>query len=255
MKLLPILLMNVVLVTGGIVIYDQIRSDAPETTYVTNDKGPDLLPPGPEAGRPGDPPPLLRAQGVDPRLLARLEALEKRLNVEPAGPADTPTEGETEAPGGMAAPELPIDEEKPSEDSVRRFKRMMEAAQQMQRDERERERLQRTLERLELNLSEEQTDKLFSATREYRRKIGDVWRTAFRGNQGGDREQMREAARQGMETVREEFAVTINKFLPTGDAQKIVENAGQLGMRGFGGDMGGGRRAPRPARPVGGGGR
>ncbi|MDJ0523162.1 MAG: hypothetical protein QNJ90_13920 [Planctomycetota bacterium] len=239
MKLLPILLINAVLVGGGIVIYDQLRDEGPATSYEASGVDPvevqnlrDRIA-ALEGRTPG-----LKATGIDSNLLARLEKLEGRLaSREPmrsSAPDQPSSSGSTD--GGMAMPELAEGEE-PAREDVQRFRRMMEAAEQLRREERERERLLASLKDLEITLSEKQTDQLMTATRDYRRKIGEMWRTAFSGARGpdGDREAAREKARQGMESLREDFAVTINKFIPSGDAQKIVENIGRVGGRGFGG--------------------
>jgi hypothetical protein len=250
MKLLPILLMNVALVGGGIVIYDQMREDAPATTYAAGGidhvdvAGLSERIAALEGRAPG-----LRATGIDAGLLARLETLESKLAVRaPADSGgdvdDTPSAPGTD--GDMAMPKLD-DGVEPSTDEVRRFRKMMEAAEQLRRDERERDRLLAQLKELEVTLNPKQTDQLISATRDYRSKIGDVWRKSFSGarDAGADREAMREQARQGMETLKEEFAVTINKFIPAGDAQKIVENMGRVGGRGFGAMSAPGRRGGR----------
>lgn len=247
MKLLPILLMNVALVGGGIFVYDQMREEGPATTYESS--GADHVEIAGLADRvaalegrtPG-----LRATGVDAGILARIEALESKSAVRAPDAASSGSAGETPSTagtdGGMAMPTLD-DGVEPTADEVQRFRKMMEAAERMRREERERDRLLAQLKELEISLNPKQTEQLMSATRDYRSKIGDVWRKSFSGARepGADREAMREQARQGMETLKEEFAVTINKFIPSGDAQKIVENIARVGGRGFGG-MAPGRR-------------
>ncbi len=249
MKLLPLLLINASLVAGGIVIYDQVRSDGPSTTY--HEGGVDAVAMAEltdriaalEGGSP-----TLKASGTNPQILARLEALEKSGAVSVAtneSASDTVADGGTAGSGtpggGMALPDIE-EGEAPSADDVRRFRKLQEASDQLRRDERDRERLLATLKELEITLDPKQTNKFISAQRDYRGKIGEMWRKAFSGGraQGADREAMRETARAGMETLREDFSVTINKFIPSADAQKIIENMNRFGGRG--GDMGGMRR-------------
>jgi len=240
MKLLPIVLINAVLVAGGIVIYDQVRGDGPATTYATDGGGDDVQIAqitervAALEGRA----PTLRATGSDPRILARLEALETRAAVRaPSGGTSTPdADGAAPAEDALALPDVP-EGEQPANEDVRRFRRLMEAAEQQRRDERDRERLLAVLKDLDITLNAEQTNKLVAAQRDYRSKVGDVWRKAFSGirEAGADREGMREAARQGMEGLRDQFGVTINKFVPSADAQKIIENMNRIGGRSFGG--------------------
>ena len=245
MKIMPVLLMNLALVVGGIVIYDQLRAEAPSTTYEAG--GIDSVTVANMTDRIRaleDRSPGLKATGLDPNLLARLERLEAKLAIPlpaaPRGEAAGEEPGATTTEGGFALPDL-AEGEKPADADVQRFRRMMDAAEELRREERERERLLAQLKDLDITLNPQQTEKLVEATRAYREKIGEVWRNAFQTPraQEGDREAAREAARVGMETLREEFAVTINKFLPSGDAQKIVENLGRVGGRGFGNMPGG----------------
>jgi len=258
MKLMPILLMNVALIAGGIVVYDHLRGEGPATTYEAGGGGMDSVTVANLTDRIRaleDRTPGLRATGIDPNLLARLERLESKLSIpspaaasDEAAVEDSAASGGTE--GGLALPDV-AEGEQPSSEDVKRFRRMLDAAEEQRRDERERERLLAQLKEMDVTLNAQQTEKLVDATRTYRGKIGEVWRNAFQGARGqdADRDAARETARQGMEALREEFAVTINKFLPSGDAQKIVENLARIGGRGFGGMVGGpADRAPTVRR-------
>lgn len=232
MKMLPILLINVALVGGGIIIYDQLRSDAPHATYDSGGMDGEMLADLESRlarleARPGAP--MLRASGGD-ALAQRLEALEARFAAVPPPPRADGSEPEADARPPLERPEMASadGEAQPSNDELRWFRRMREADEQSRRTEREREQLTRMLENLEINLNDEQTDKLLVAQRDMRSKMGEMWRGIRRGPDV-DREQVRQEMTQKMETIREEFSVNINKFLPTGDAAKIVESSNRMG--------------------------
>lgn len=249
MKMLPFLLMNLVVVGGGIAAYDHLRADDPATmTDVAAIDPVDLAAMEDrivERLNSADQP-VLRASGVDPRLTARIEALEKHMGARApvdAGSA-SPSSSVSEKPAeGFAMPALSEGGEvEPSEDEVKRFRKIMEAAERQRRDEREAERLQQMLARLEIDLNPEQQKQLLEAQRGFRRKMGETMRTAFQGGGG------REAAREAMEGLREEYTTTLTKFLSVGDAQKIVENGGMRGFGGFRGRDGGAGAAGRRGR-------
>lgn len=247
MKFLPYLLVNVVLVAGGIVVYDQLRDHAPAPVY--GDAGglsaQDLARLDARYLDKGGNEPGLRATGVDERLLARIAALEAKVGAAlPEGPAAADPEAGPSAPvRPLASPDPAVPVAEPTDAEVARFRRLMERAEEARREERERERLAGFLERLEVNLNADQQEKLLATTRTYRRKWGETMRTVFSTvrERGGDREGARDAARQAMDGLRQEFTVEIQEYLSVGDAQKITENINQLVRGGF---MG--RGGPRP---------
>ena len=237
MKMLPILLINVALVGGGIVIYDQLRGDAPHATYDTvsadnvqlSDLASRLARLEENAGAP-----MLRASGGD-GLAKRIEMLEQRLADGPPPPrGDAPASADGEERPPLARPEIPVgdgEDAQAADEELRWFRRMRDADDLARREEREREQLTRMLASLEISLNPEQTDKLLVAQRDMRTKMGEIWRGVPRGPDV-DREQLRQEMGQKMETIRDEYAVTINKFIPAGDAAKIVESSNRMG-RGF----------------------
>lgn len=243
MKILPILLINAVMVGGGIVIYDQLQDDAPAPTYQeSSGLTDDVLARLDERylGQDSGGEPLLQATGTDPRLLARLDALEKRLAMRAAPSKSAPAEETAEDSNSpLARPEVAMDGVEPSDEEVERFRKIQQRADELRRAEQERERLTRFLDRIEVDLTEEEQDKLLATQRSYRRKFGEKMREIWQS--GDDREVMRESMRTLGETMREEVSVEIQEYLSVGDAQKITENLNQL-VRGFGGR--GGRGGP-----------
>jgi hypothetical protein len=242
MKLMPILLINVVTVGAGIALYDHFKGE-PEPAVETAMGGLDTVDLAAledrimervNAGQPG-----LKVAGTNPSVLARLDALESRASGAPAPVATESAPGETgSAPAGtFAAPDLAGGTGEPTEDEVRRFRKIMERAEEMRRDERDLQRLDGMLTRLEITLDLDQKKKLLTAQRDFRRKVSETWRNAMRDGGG------RDAARAAMDGLREEFTTEITKFMSIGDAQKISEQGAGM-MRAFGGDigMGGARR-------------
>jgi len=242
MKMLPLLLINVALVGGGLVIYDQLRSDAPSATYHTG--GVDPVQVSDLESRiarleQSSGAPMLRTGGTE-ALVQRLESLEQRLaRVPPPPRPDGPPAADDPRPP-LERPEMAATGDpaaQPSEDELRWFRRMREADEQARREERERQQLATMLSSLEINLDEQQMDKLVVAQRKMRDQMGDIWRNVRRGPDV-DREQVRQEMTQKMDSIREEFSVTINKFIPAADAAKIVETTTRTG-RGFVGGPGG----------------
>ena len=237
MKLLPILLLNVVTVAGGLAVYDQMRSDGPAATeealsadFVTQDELSRAL------KRVGQSAPMLSATGGESRLAERVAELESRLSAPPAPVRAAPAASEDDAPpvaGGMASPVIAGDE--PTAEEVARMRKVMAKAEAQRRAEREIERLDRTLERLEITLNPSQKTKVIAAQAGYRSKIGNVWRSAFAG--GGTREESMDTARKAMEGLRQELTTELTEFMPSGDAQKLSEGMGGMGG-GFGGRRG-----------------
>lgn len=244
MKMLPILLINIALVGGGLIIYDQLRSDAPNATYQTGGVDgvqisnlEDRIARLEQRGET----PMLRSSGGE-GLAQRVEALEQRFaNVPPPPAGPRPEAGDGTRPP-MPRPDAASGDDpqsQPSDEELQWFRRMREADEQARREERERDQLTRMLKGLDITLDKQQTDKLLTAQRDMRKKMGEVWRNVRRGPDV-DREQVRQEMGQKMEQIRDEFSVTINKFIPAADATKIVESSNRFG-RGFMG-AGGSRR-------------
>lgn len=249
MKILPILLINLVVTGGALVIYDQMHSESNVPSYDT--AGPDSIDLADietrlaqlerRDGTPG------LAGAADATLLRRVEELEAR-----AGGTSSASGGTAESGGSMTAggpdsgPITSFSEEGDVTDAeVSRFRKLMDAANEQRRLEREREQLANLLERLEISMDDKQQEQYLTARRDRQRKVGEMFRSMRRGPDV-DREQMMEQINQGRTKINEEFAVTINKFLPSGDAAKLVEHEGSNRWgTAFRGDRGGRRGGGR----------
>ncbi len=134
----------------------------------------------------------------------------------------------------MASGESPVVEETGGDEELARFRRLMKRAEDARRQEREERRITDMLERLEIKLTPAQKTKLMASMQSFRTKMGETMRKAFQGGGG------REAAREAMDGLRQEFTVELQEYMSVGDVQKITDNSSGL-LRGFGG-FGGGRR-------------
>ncbi len=246
MKILPILLINLVVTGGALVIYDQMHGESAGTTYAMGGADPveieDIKTRIARLESSGDQPAL--AGGADASVLSRLEALERREVGGTRRPVSDGPEGEGPAAGSHAGPVTTFSEEGDISDAeVSRFRKLMDAAREQQRLEREREQLANLLERLEISMDDKQQEQYLGARRERQRKIGELFR-GMRRDPDVDREQVMEQINAGRAKIHEEFAVTLNKFLPSGDAAKLAEHEGNSRW----GSMrrgGGGRRGDR----------
>lgn len=241
MKILPLLLVNLAMVGGGIAAYDHWQGEDSTSSQIGVPAVDSVDLAALEArlvARFGAGQAGLSASGIDPRVLGRLEALEGRIaSAPPPGSSNRPEPAAgTEGPApddGLASPEGTQDTgPEPSETEVRRFRRLMERAEQLRRDEREMERVDQMLTRLEINLSPAQKQKYMDAQRAMREKVGETWRQAMQGGGG------REAAQAAMQGLRDEFTTELTKFMSIGDAQRITEEGASM-MRGFGALAGG----------------
>lgn len=234
MKMLPILLVNLVVTGGALVIYDQVRSDPATATYGVG---------GAEAADPvrladvetrlgrlenGAGQPAL-ATGGDENLARRLDSLERALagGGSPGGrpsPGPIAVEGAERPPLAAAGDGGGYEQDGgPSSDEVRRFRALMDAANEQRRTEQEREQLAQVLTRLEITMDEKQTAQYLDARRARQEATGELFRGMRRGPDV-DREQVMEQINQGRAKISEEFAINISKFLLPGDAAKLVEH-------------------------------
>ena len=250
MKLLPILLLNVVTVGAGIFIYDQVRTDSADPTeYGVLDADDSALEKRVAAleRRAQDNAPMLTSDGGNANLVARLDELERKFERAPTAVVE---ESEDEQPrtasnAGSALPSLDNVAE-PTPEDVAKYRKLQEAAREAERLERERRRIDETLTRLEINLSDVQKDKLaqaFTSFQDRRREVFSSVRTkANEIRESGGEPDWRQLMTEAQTTAQNEFTIKISSFIPEADAQKISEG---LNTRGGRGGMMGGRRGGR----------
>lgn len=183
--------------------------------------------------------PLLRGSTDGGELLLDLEGRVKTLEVQPTRRAAKRTETMDEQ--DPAAPResgeiLPADETALSDAQQKALRRLVDGAVRERMDGRSADRLNRTLERLDLELTTEQREKLDAAVSLHRESMGEAWRA---GRESGLE---REEIRAEMSTLNQKFTQSIAEFLPAGDAEAISGALTSMGRGPGGGGGRGGRR-------------
>ncbi len=255
----PMLLINVVLVAVGIGVYHVATADdsagsggdfITEKTTVIHDDG-------------SDGPMLDGGSARNDRRISELEAeiasLKELLGKRHASGGSYDASGNGGGSGDIL-PSLDLDvggtEEKPTfdEDSLTAMKKYMDEIRRRDAEERLVNGLERQLGRLDVNLSEEQSEAVIKATIAAREKRMAMFREMGQRGRNLDeagREAFREEMRQANDKLREEWSTTVYSLVPAGDAEKIVEGMGRSiswgGRGGFdtGGRAGGGRNRNR----------
>jgi len=231
MKLLPFLLLNLATVGVGIVAYDQLRGGEPQGQVVEGARNEvTALEPRIEALE-AERRPLLGGGGIDPRLLARLDALEAelqaRVTTEVSEPVDEviPTDADPLVP--KAKPDAPTAEE------VRRWRRVREAVRREDTLRKNHARFDKALDRLAINLTPRQREKVYAAHAAFEPRIDEIW--------GGIKAQAQETIAaggtidgqalraQGAAQIQQEFAESITGILHAADAEAV---AGAMFSRG-----------------------
>ena len=247
MKLPLILLLNLLVVATGLFVYDTVRADRTYGVDAPVEADRSLL----EARvasleqRMAERGPELRAVGTED-LMARILTLEAALRARPAAPASAPTLDDARpfASGvdeDLAAGSVDSEDEAsptPSgldEKDVKRVQRLMEEADRRRREEWAIQRLDRTLERLDIELSAENKQRVMAAT--------DTFRTTLREAFGEARASGLPPEDMGpvLETARVQLTSTLESFLPASDAEQLVQALSRPGRRAPGGGPGGAR--------------
>lgn len=261
MKFAPYLLVNVLVVGAGLLVYDTVRQDAPVPAYL----------PGPSAGadvEAGSAPagtPSVVISGADTEFLARrnkarLDELEAALAVLRRGSASgseaggSPSAGGPGAPAGQGALDLPPvrtgEAAEFDERTLATLKTYMDEIRRREEEQRRRESVTQELARLDVQLSESQTDAVIDATLTYQDKARDLMRQGFERTEDGQARR-----REAFEGLRNEYVSVVHSLVPTAEAEKIT--SGRLG-RSFGyfirtAEEGGRFAGARPAGRMGGG--
>lgn len=249
MKLGPILLLNALITGAAIFTYDVVKGDAAPADTPTYEMGM-TADPAPKTGDDYTPEPSL--QGIGDEVwrakvgkheaeIASLKELLAKLTAK--GGSSAAASG---SDGPVASLDLPIvneGDEDPEfdEDTLRSLRKMMEQVEQQRRNERVVEGVKRQLDRLGIELSDDQEKGVIDATMGYRTKMGQMWRELPRGNDDETREKRKEA----FDGLREEYSKTVYSLVPAADAEKIV---GGMGRSTGGFDMGGRGRPNRRGR-------
>ncbi len=251
---LSYLLINVVLVAGGIFAYDQLKSPEqarnPAPAYDplrADDYDADPI-------ERDDPEPLRVEAGMrgsyDKATVRALEdriaSLERKLARLPRGGAST--DDGTPLPVGGKLPELSthdfIDPENPTfdEKTVQTLEAYVDEINRRKQEQRQRDRIGGEMDRLGIELTEEQKKNVIDQTLHYQTKARELLRQSWPRDEKG-----REDRRAAFEGLQEEYRTTINRLVPADAAEKISTSRVARGM-GFYSRGGGGGNARGPRR-------
>jgi len=253
MKLGPYLLINLVLVGGGLFLYDSLKGDQAPRTIESSEY--DSL----QADDVGEAPferqaPVMLSGGGNDVLARRVEQLEQTVadlrGLLASSQATSPSSATT---GGPAPTELPalasrdlLDEERPSYDeaTLSSLRSYMDEITRRKNEERQRNRVTAELERQGLNLSEEQTKAVVDQTLLHQTKARDLLR------QGGwpRDEKGREDRREAFKDLQGQYSSAIRTLVPSADAEKILNSRVSRGMGFFSGSATSRRSPDRTGR-------
>ncbi len=225
MKPVQVLLLNVAIVAVALVVYDQLRSEPPQGRASAS-----------------------RSNNTA-ELEARLSALEAKIRVSRTAPrASSRLDAPAASEGGHAAPDDPAPKktsdgvkptrgerpskkatsDEPTKEQVRRFRQLREAARQQDSVKRNWKRVSRALDKLPVNLTEEQRELVHYKYAAFEPRIRQIWgevkgqakKTAAAGGQVNREEIVTTAS----ETMQTEFAETLSDILPhQADAEAVAE--------------------------------
>ncbi len=230
---LSYLLINVVLVAGGIFVYDEIKS--PDPTQVHTDYTGGLTADAPDTPSDDRPAPMtsggLRDRS-DEALADRVAAMERLLSSLSARRAERADDGTGPlASNGGKLPELSatdfIDPDDPvyDEKTLQTIASYMDEINRRKQEERQRNRVASELDRLGLELSDAQQKSVVDETLAYQGKARDLLRQGFARDEDG-----RTARREAFKTLQDEYKNTINRLVPTAEAEKIANSRIARGM-------------------------
>ena len=168
----------------------------------------------------------------------RLDALEKRgpkpsMSAGVAGPVEAPPAVRDAA--GNEVVELADGETSPlTAAQEKRVRDLMNESMRSRFQRGGRDRTARTLERLGIELTDDQRKKLDDTMSQHMTKVRDLFRS---GRESG---QSREELRSQMQQMNQELTQQVSEFIPAADAEAIV-----TGLTSFGGGPGGSRGGRR----------
>ncbi|MDF1700089.1 MAG: hypothetical protein P1V36_02885 [Planctomycetota bacterium] len=225
MRVLPLLLMNAALVGLALLAYDQLRDPAPAGGANLDDASAlgalEERVVALERSKPVE----LRTDGGMTSLRQRIEALEAGLA--PARAAAAVPSPETVGRPGVAPSAVTVARpasEEPTDEEVRRFRRLRDAARARERGDRERERLDKALAKAGIPLAPKQREQVLATQRQFAARRTALWSEAKRrGAEEGADANWPTIIRETNGLVRREFSTQIAGFLSQADADAVAE--------------------------------
>ena len=202
MKLGPVLLLNLVVVIGALLIYDQLRGDDPKPertrTRVEND-------------------------GSLEQRVGALEAARHEVVTETSAPEES-TAGQAPVDGPAAPEELSPKESAlralgatpaaPSRLEIQRFRQLRAAVEREDRIERNRERVDGALDKLPFRLTTRQRERIHGAFADFEPRIDEIWTEA--------KEEARQTVAAGGKVDRQRIVTTVGEIIQKAFAETIA---------------------------------
>ncbi len=225
MKLLPMFLLNLALVAVALIAYDRLRSD-PAPAPVADAGGTA----DPEVARrlealEASREPALRAAGTDPRVIDRLAALELAVREHAAAATPPPAASAPDAAENPAAKPLAASAE-PSDEEVRRFRKLREAARRQDQLDKSRKQIDAALDKLGINLSAKQRAKVHLAHAAFQPRINEIWgeakRAAGETAAAGGHIDRATIIKETQALIQQSFVQTLTPIVSQADAESVA---------------------------------
>lgn len=237
---LPQLVLTLVLVGGGLFVYDAFIAERAEPVVP---EAPPVVQPAIRPVESVEPPMRVELQGAGlDGIVARLDDLEARIGDLMGRDADGPVGGR-DLPRGIRMdlptalqPDGSAEGETPEFDPevMAWFRAMKEEVDRQVRQERFEQMIGNQLDRTKVVLTEEQRDSVIQATIAYRGRI----RTSYR--EKGFSEKAPEERKQALDLLKADYEQSLYTLVPAAEADQILEQMGRY--PGFSGRQIGGSR-------------
>lgn len=223
MKPIPAVLVNLAVVGVALFAYDHVR-DEPGAGHVAPEP-PDIgalirrIETLEAQGRP-----LLRAPDAVPTLHERLDALESAVALldATAGSASEPIPASKDASVRVRA-----QDDEPTPEAIERFRKLRDAARRADRREKSRARIDKMLDTLALNLSDEQRERIHDAQVAFEPRVRQIWTEAKQEAtqilENGGTIDSGDVVRDTQVRIRDEFASSLTSIVSQADAEAIAQ--------------------------------
>lgn len=225
MRVLPLLLMNAAVVGLALLAYDQLRDQAPAGGANLDDASALSALEERVVALERSKPVELRTDGGMSSLRQRIEALEAGLATARAAAA-VPSSETVGRPGVAPSSETVArpGSAEPTDDELRRFRRMRDAARAKERGDKERKRLDLALAKAGIPLAPKQREQVLATQKQFAARRTELWGEAKRrGAEEGANADWPTIIRETNGLVRREFSTQIAEFLPQADADAVAE--------------------------------
>jgi len=157
---------------------------------------------------------------IDPRLLERLDDLERRLKALTASPGASLPPPEPLPPDAKDG--KPVAAGEPDSEAIEQFMKLRAAASRQERTRRNKARIDKALADLLITLTDEQRDQLVEAYGAFEGRRGEIWGEAKRsGVEAGAEVDWMVIIANTTRVIQREFTERISPFIPGADAERI----------------------------------